>query len=363
MKSEKDRDNLFIFWYCLKLIGINVSLRREASFCSKIYKYFIIFLILLYLTLSSRNNFMALMILNYIPAFHSITTLATLLMHLCLLKEIPNLKILRKMINKLSETNNKKTVYFIMYTLMFLSFLLLIVVPVAFIFIFKMTTVKHRMFGFHSIFIENLMICFGNVLYIFLCITIPTVLTCVFYAVCYQWREIIKCLKEDIKSFGFKGFVDPNQIEKAKYLVNKYRYLWKGTKLLKDTFKNFLFFYITMLMLKMFLNYSVFVKIAGNIQCIPYLIIFSFYFIFSVYVASSIPEEMEELVFCLENILEEITLTGYEARFQINKYLKLILNKQPVVLSMGGFAELRRGFIFATFGSLLSYGIIILQNG
>ena len=254
-----------------------------------------------------------------------------------------------------------------MYSIIFLSFLLLLAVPVACIFIYEMRMLKYSMWGFHNIFFEILMRCLLTVLCIFLRITIPTVLVCFFSAICYQWREIIISLKEDVKIFGFKGFMDPNKKEKTIYLLSKCRYLWKGTTLLKNSFKNFLFFFITMLMLEIFYNFSILVKFAvyghAFYKCILYLILYSFYFIFSVYVASNIAEEMEELVLCLENIREEITFRGYEAPFQINKYLKLILNKKPIVLSMGGFAELRRVFIFATFGSLLSYGVIILQNG
>ena len=153
---------------------------------------FIIFLIILYLILSSRNNFMNLENFNSTSASHSIVTVATLLMYLCLERKTSDLIILRKVINKLSDTNNKKTTFLVMHAIIFLSFLVLLSVPIAFISFYKMTMFKYSMWRFHNIFIEILMTCLVIILCTFLRFTITTVLTIVFCAICYQWIEIIR---------------------------------------------------------------------------------------------------------------------------------------------------------------------------
>ena len=169
-------------------------------------------------------------------------------------------------------------------------------------------------------------------------------------------------MKEDIKKNAYKCFINPNQAKATMDLLKKCHNLWKGTKFLKNTFQTLLFYFITLLILVMFFSFSLFVKGQGTILPVSVLILFSFNFTCSVYFASNIPEEMEEIILCLKNMYEEVTFCHYDVVLPFQKHLELIMNKQPIVLSMGGFAELRRGFIFVTFGSLFSYGIIILSN-
>ena len=194
MKSEKSNDNLCIFWFCLKLVGIDAKIRnskRKKYLCMNIYKYLIILMMILCLTIDSRNCFMTSSRFYYIPASQLITTSATLLIYICLANKTASLIMLRKIIIKLSEVKSRKITFLIMYILILSSFLLTLFPPVTFFCMNIMRIPKHSVCGIYNINVENFIPILNATFNIFLRLTVPTVFACFFCAVCCQWREII----------------------------------------------------------------------------------------------------------------------------------------------------------------------------
>lgn len=87
-----------------------------------------------------------------------------------------------------------------------------------------------------------------------------------------------------------------------------------------------------------------------------------FYFISTVYLASTIPEEMDNLSMVLKQFYEEISLIEKDEKLSFTKkQLELIINKKSIVLTAGGWADMRKSFILSTFGNLITYGLIVIQ--
>ena len=153
----------------------------------------------------------------------------------------------------------------------------------------------------------------------------------------------------------------------ARNLLHKCRLLWNGTYVIRNTFSSFLFYALIKSIFVIFLAaVTLTVKKKLDISTIEItfiIVIENFYFINTVHSASKIPDEMEDLFTILKQIYEDICFEEQNKKqtISIRKQLKWMANKKPVVLTAGGWVDMRKSLILNIFGSLITYGLIIMQ--
>lgn len=208
-----------------------------------------------------------------------------------------------------------------------------------------------------------------NVMYMmayhFLVLVTSLILTSFFCAICYQWKQIIIHVKCDLQK-GRVCFIHLHRIDTLKKLLQNCRFIWKGTNIIKNTFSTYLSFMIVKNILNIFiltcivLKRNIFDNFSLGISF--YIGIELFYFISTVYLASGIPDEMDNLLELLKQIYEELSLKDKEDELiLIKKQIKLITLKDAIVLTAGGWADLRKSLILTCFGNLITYSLIIIQ--
>ncbi|KAG8183275.1 hypothetical protein JTE90_006469 [Oedothorax gibbosus] len=73
--------------------------------------------------------------------------------------------------------------------------------------------------------------------------------------------------------------------------------------------------------------------------------------------AARIPESMQEVKQRHQRFLENIVLKSS----QRDEVIQLVIDREVVVMSAGGFVQFQKSFILSVFGALLTYGLLILQ--
>lgn len=361
MNSTENIDNLSPFWNSLKLLGINVSTdskKIKESFLMKSYKLFMIFVMLLSLI-------MVFIGFSHIP--FSIYTVSQIiqvvsiqLMYFNILKSNSQLSIVQKFVNLLPIRRKSNPYFILMHVLIKLS-----------IFIMFSSPIYEYFAVFPSINIFNLHFeAWFTIMYMMaydlLVIVAPVILTSFFCAICYQWKEVITYVKCDLQKASM-CFTDLHRMHIVKNVLQNCRLIWNGTNVIKNTFSTYLFYMIVKSIFVIFIFSCLAIK-RKTLDTFTLGISFtigieSFYFISTVHLASRIPEEMDDILMVLKQIYEEISLGEKDNELRlIKKQMKLITSKVPIVFTAWGWADVRKSLILTTFGNLITYGLIIIQN-
>jgi hypothetical protein len=92
--------------------------------------------------------------------------------------------------------------------------------------------------------------------------------------------------------------------------------------------------------------------------CMIYVI----FFVKIVLLACKIPEEMKKIIASAKQLYGDILFRDVSGRDAVLcARLQLIISKKPVRLSIGGILNIRKSLILASFGSLVTYGVIFIQ--
>lgn len=358
-KSTQSRDTLCSFWNSLQLLGINVlkdNNTKKESLQMKSYKLFMIFVMLLSLVVM-------LIVMLTIP--YNIYTVSLIIqivavqfMYFNILMSTSKLSTVRKLLNLFPLCKKRNPCIIFMYVLTRLSILILVFHPFYEYFTGFEAFLRYKIY-FNPWF---------SIIYLISCnllVTVaPIILTSFSCVICYQWKEIIICVKRDLQNARI-CFIDFNQMRVARNLLQNVRILWYGTNVIKYTLSKFLFYMIVKSVSVIFLMWFLVIKRLELVfisAIIFFLGIELFYFINTVYLASGIPEEMDDLLMILNEIYEEMSLKENGKKFKfIQKEVKLVINKKSIVLTAGGWADMRKSLILTVFGNLVTYGLIIKQ--
>lgn len=359
MKFAQSSNNLSSFWDCLELLGINVlkdSGEYKDSFRMKIYNLFMIFVLLLSFAVVSAV--LVSIPLKIYTVLQIMQIILVQFMYFSILKSKSQLSIVRKLMNLLPLHKTLNPCLIIMYILIRLSICIMLFYPV-----YESLNNFRTLHAFNV----NATAWFSVIFlisYHLLVLVTPIILNSMFCAISYQWKETIIYVKRDLETANFTDF---HRKQNARNLLSNCRLLWKGTSIIKNTFSTFLFYVIMKNIFVIFLlPYTAIVK-GMELEEYTVSIFFSlgielFYFLSTVYLASTIPEEMDNLSMVLKQLYEEISLIEKDEKLRFTKkQMELIINKKPIVLTAGGWADMRKSFILSTFGNLITYGLIVIQ--
>ena len=163
-------------------------------------------------------------------------------------------------------------------------------------------------------------------------------------------------------------FIDPGRMHIGLNLLNTCCMVWKGTFIIRKTFSSLLLFIIVKNVVVTFSFCYIMLKTntfdGEDISGITFLITVEvFFFVSTVYLASKIPEEMDEITMVLKEVYQNTSFSESNGKLKrMNKQLKLLSNKKAVVLTVGGWVDMRKSLILNTFGNLITYGLIIVQS-
>lgn len=359
MTFTRSSDSLSSFWGCLQLLGINVLTdngKNKDSFIMKRYKLFMIVVVLLSFTVVSA-------VLVSIPfKFYTVLQIMQIVvmqfMYFNVIKSKSQLSIVRKLVNLLPLRKTLNPCLTFMYVIIRLSICIMLFYPV-----------YEYLIDFRTLhaFNVNFNACFSIIYviaHLLLVLVIPIILTSLFCAICYQWKETITCVKCDLET---ENLIDFHQMHNTRKLLQNCRLLWNGTNIIKNAFSKFLFYVIIKNIFVIFLLPYIAVIKRMELEVYTMGLLFSlgiefFYFISTVYLASRIPEEMDNLLMVLKQLYEEISLREKDEKLRFaKKQLKLIINKKTVVLTAGGWTDMKKSLILTIFGNLITYGLIVIQ--
>ena len=365
MKSALYNDSLCPFWKFAQLLGIDVPMdrgkKRETSL-KKNYSLFIVFLMLLspvivfYIVTSLAPS------LSIYRISHIIQAITIELMYFTILKSKSQLVKVRKLVNLLPPRKKPDICFKFLQFLINLSIFIMLVYPIC---EYSRGFSSSRAYEVKTITWYVYII--YSYAYILLFLVAPIILTSLFCAVCYQWKEIIAYLKNDLQTQKI-CFMDLRQLCIARNLFHKCRLLWNATYFIKNTFSAFLFYSLAKSTFVIFLL-AVAVRQSTSLDMIAIkIIIFTgvefFYFISMVYTASKIPDEMDDLLKLLKQIYQDIYFeeTSEKRVIILRKQMKWMINEKPVILTAGGWVDIRKSLMLNVFGNLITYGLTIVQN-
>jgi hypothetical protein len=82
----------------------------------------------------------------------------------------------------------------------------------------------------------------------------------------------------------------------------------------------------------------------------------------TVLLASKIPEEMENIIMSAKQLHADLVFREISLNDDVlYSRLQVIISEKPVRLTIGGFVDIRKSLILAAFGSLLTYGVLVMQ--
>lgn len=250
MIIARENYKLRVLWFFLKLLGINVSVANDkkdkscGSKCYKLCSFVVILSSVLGVFISGVKHFNR--SLNYSNASDCIMAVATILMYFSLFRASSNLKGVRKAINKISLTGREKSLFIVILLLVMFLILSSYFIRIIYVCFREEYLVLPKILDFKSITLRRVNFVACVALRNFLQVVVPTVLNSLFCTVCYHWKEVIVSVKDDLQIVGIKYFSDSYKIGASLNLLEKCRFLWRGTKLIKDTFSSFLFYLIVM---------------------------------------------------------------------------------------------------------------------
>ena len=368
MKSHQRNDHLKAFWFYLQLLGVKVLTKSgNMPVGMKIYRLIMIVTMLSSLIINFIAGELWSKSFNVYKAAVCIQSTAIVLMYFEILRLNSKLSIVRKLINIFPSRRNSNR---------FLIFMMILINVSIFTMFFYPTYVYlkdvKKLFTYISVRFNslNFQIWFSFIhllAYYLLRFVAPTILTSLVCAVFCQWEEATSRVKNDLQKYKH-CFTNSGRMHVAINLLNTCCLLWKGTYIIKKTFSSFLLYMIVKNIVVTFsLSYAIIrtnTFDSGRIRGISFLFAVEvFFFVITVYLASKIPMKMDEVLVVLKEIYQNISFSESNGKLKcMKKQLKLLSNKKAVVLTVGGWVDMRKSLILNTFGNLITYGLIIVQN-
>lgn len=255
----RENYKLRISWFFIKLLGINVSVANDKNKescgfkCYKLCNFLVIFSSVFCIFIIGAEHFNGR--LNYSNVSDCTMAIATVLMYFSFFRASSNLSRVRKAINKIPLTRRETSLFIVILLFVMFSILSLYLIRIISAFFSEEYPIFVTKFEFKSLRRIIFVACIA--LRNFLQVVVPSVLNSLFCTVCYHWIEVILSVKNDLQTVGIKYFSDLNKMDASLNLLGKCRFLWRGTKLIKDTFSSFLFFLIVMQVVVMFLTSAI----------------------------------------------------------------------------------------------------------
>ena len=352
------KDNLCLFWKFAQLLGISVQMgiaKNPGLFLMKIYTIFTIFLMLLSPVVMLYTLILPAQPFDIYEALQIIHAISVLLMYFTILKSKSQLLKVRKLVNLFPSRKEPGLIFKFMYFLISSLIFMMLIYPVC-TYLFLFPSSRAIWYRYISYFYTSIL----------LFLVAPSILSSLFCAVCYQWIEAIAYVKYDLQTLKICS-IDLRRMCIARNLLHKCRLLWSGTYVIRNTFSSFLFYALIKSTVVIFLTaFTLIIRKKLDVRTIEItftIVVENFYFINTVYSASKIPDEMDDLSVTLKQIYEDIYFEERNKKqvISIRKQLKWMANKKPIVLTAGGWVDMRKSLILSIFGSLITYGLIITQ--
>ncbi|KAG8198794.1 hypothetical protein JTE90_007098 [Oedothorax gibbosus] len=192
-------------------------------------------------------------------------------------------------------------------------------------------------------------------------LTFPLTIICIYCDICLTCKQIVANINNQLAN-TINGRI-------SNLLIRQYQSAWKMGKLLDDSFSTAMIFLIMALILNLFVCLAL-IQIKkhddnpiGGVDSGLQVAFYSLTFIATVEVSSQVADQFEKADLRLRIINEDIAFGPQDRESEIlSRKIKAMIKKKPIVLSAFGIVYLRRKLIFAIFGSILTYGLLLLEH-
>lgn len=191
-------------------------------------------------------------------------------------------------------------------------------------------------------------------------LTFPLTVICIYCDICLTCKEIVASVKIQMRDITYDKF--------SSHIADQYRQAWKTGKLLKDSFSSAMICFILAQILNLFLCLAMITfkaedKPVNTLSSAANIAFYSSTFMATVEVAAQVADEFEDIVLKLRVFSEEIVFGFQDKKNKVllNK-IHAMIQKKPIVLSAYGIVYMKRKLIFVIFGSILTYGLLLLEH-
>lgn len=190
--------------------------------------------------------------------------------------------------------------------------------------------------------------------------TFPLIVICIYCDICLTCKEIVASVKIQMKDITYNKF--------SRHIADQYRQAWKTGKLLKDSFSSAMIYFLLGQILNLFLCLAMITfkaedKPVNTPSSAANIAFYSSTFVATVEVAAQVADEFEDIVLRLKDFSEEISFGPQDKKSKVLlKQINALVRKKPIVLSAYGIVSMKRKLIFVIFGSILTYGLLLLEH-
>lgn len=369
MKNTQEKDYSKLFWYLLNILGISLNNNSYRRRSCRLITLFLFICINLSVGIIATIRFYILNNQTFILLCNLVLFSSIFLMTISFFSQRKTLTKIRKVIMQFPNRFKTKEVYLFIYLILFVTFAFPAVI--SFIYIKSkehddaLTFVEFQDKGYLKTIFSFVMITWLN----FGQMTVPAWINCIVWGYCQSWWEILYSLNIQIQSCGREYYADRTSTARLTILFQECRVLWKGTRLLRTTFSNTLLFLTMMQLVTLLLvaSFSILdISQADNfikVRTVYYLLGNCIFFVGMVFLANKIPEEMEKIAVSTKQLYGNLIFRDGSLKDKfMHDMLQFMISERPIRLTVGGFVDVKKNLILAACGSLVTYGVIVLQG-
>ncbi|KAG8182051.1 hypothetical protein JTE90_013981 [Oedothorax gibbosus] len=192
-------------------------------------------------------------------------------------------------------------------------------------------------------------------------ITFPSIITILCCVVYHKCGDLFKPLLEQLEYYR----VDKPRQYRMNLLLQKYQDLYKLAHLVEKTVKTISFMVLVSHMLNMYLNLANYVigrdfAIWEFAEFIPVTLLSPTLVVAIVLCGSRITNQVKAMQYHLQIILCDLN-RAVHSDMETLKMVKIMLDIKFTTMSAGGMVQFTPGLVLTVFGSLLSFGLLMLN--
>lgn len=193
-------------------------------------------------------------------------------------------------------------------------------------------------------------------------ITLPAVATVLCCGIYYKCSDLFEPLIEDVK--GYQLIVPCRYV--VENLMHMHRDLYKLTHHVEVVIRRISFLILVSHMLSMYLGLSTYVLYNKSISTsklfdsVSLILLSPTLVVAHVLCGSRVASQITKMQYNLQIIHYNLAKEDHKD-WRALEMLKIMLSTSYTIMSAGGFVEFRAGLILSAFGSLFSYGLLILS--
>ncbi|KAG8182050.1 hypothetical protein JTE90_013980 [Oedothorax gibbosus] len=192
-------------------------------------------------------------------------------------------------------------------------------------------------------------------------ITFPSIITILCCVVYHKCGDLFKPLLEQLENYR----VDKPRQYRMNHLLQKYQDLYKLTHQVEKTVKTTSFMVLVSHMLNMYLNLANYVierdfAIWEIAEFLPVTFLSPTLVVAMVLCGSRITTQVKEMQYHLQIILCDLK-RAVNRDMETLEMVKIMLDTKFTTMSAGGMVQFTPGLVLSVFGSLLSFGLLMLN--